>query len=75
MRQVTTVLDLPEERQIEIAKRSGQSLEQWRKSVIERDKRASEFSAMLDANEGNRPPEATDEEIDRFQARVDSGNP
>lgn len=75
MTRVSSVLDLPEDRQREIAQRNGQSLAQWRAGVIERDKRAAEFSARLDVVEGIRPSEATEEEIDRFQARIDSGNP
>ena len=69
------ILDLPLDRQREIASRHGLSLAAWQKEMRESNARFKAVQDRLDAGEGVRPDEATEEDIDRFQARIDSGNP
>lgn len=70
---MTSVLDLPVEKQEELAREEGMSLEVWRKETEAFFARCAEFEAQLDANavryEDLTPKER--EAYDRFQARVD----
>lgn len=68
-----SVLDLPIERQREIATMTGKPLEQWRKDVAESLKRGREFAERCVANTidpATLTPEQREAE-ERFQARID----
>lgn len=69
------VLDLPIEKQREIAARRGLSLDQWQEEMRISNANFKAAQDRLDANEGVLPEGWTQEGEDQFQARVDSGSP
>ena len=72
-----SVLDLPIERQRQMADEEGMTLEQWRKDVAESLERGRKFAEQCIANAID-PDTLTPEELaaeDQFQDRIDSGNP
>jgi len=70
-----TVLDLPIERQEELAKLMKMSHKDW-VVMTKRDIEATNtFCEMLDKTEGKRPDGFTEEDAVRFQKKADSANP
>jgi hypothetical protein len=71
---MTSVLDLPEEKQKELARREGKSLAQWREDTKAFFRACAAFEAKL-AADTTRLEDLTPEQraqAERFQARVDS---
>ena len=66
------ILDLPIERQKELAKRMNLSHEEWVVKMKQTSAELKEFSAQLDANKGKRPEGWTDADAERFQKKIDS---
>lgn len=67
-----TVLDLPLKERLEIAKSEGLSLEEWTQQTRIELQEMEDFAAELDANNGVRPEGMTEEDVERFQKKVDS---
>lgn len=70
-----SVLDLPTKRQKELAALEGKTLEQWArdKKIILDESRL--YSKMLQENSGKRPEGWTEDDIERFQKKIDSSVP
>lgn len=69
---MASVLDLPIEKQKELAELEGMPHDAWvkktKKILLEMDS----FREELDANKGIRPDGFTEEDVKRFQAKIDS---
>lgn len=72
---MSNVLNLPIEQQEAMAKRRGLSHAAWVEQVKTTLKNGEAFLKELDANEGVRPDDWTDDDTKRFQKKIDSGNP
>lgn len=70
-----SILDLPIERQREIAKKRNMSFDDWVAETRRSLDRCRAFSQELDANKGIRPEGMTEEDVARFQKKIDSGTP
>lgn len=74
MTEVTSVLDLPIERQKELAARRGMSHGEWMEHTKKTSAERKEFLRKL-LNDELEDPGMTPEQIANFQSKIDSGNP
>jgi len=72
---MTSVLDLPIEKQEKLAALEGMNHQAWVEVTKQELASADAFRKELDANAGVRPKGWAEEDTKRFQAKVDSGNP
>jgi hypothetical protein len=66
------ILQLPIEKQRELAEAEGMSLEDWVMHQHELSRNFEEHERVLEANKGKRPSGWTDKDTDAFQKKVDS---
>lgn len=70
-----SVLDLPIERQTELAALEGKTLVQWiqdKKLILDESRL---YSKILQENSGKRPEGWTEDDVERFQKKIDSSVP
>lgn len=72
---MSTVLDLPIEQQQKLADLEGVTHKDWVKATKNELASADAFRDKLDANEGARPEGMSEDDVKRFQKKIDSGNP
>lgn len=72
---MSSILDLPIERQKEIASEEGVEFNAWVEKTKKYLAEGEAFRKRLDANKGIRPEGMTEDDVKRFQRKIDSGNP
>ena len=72
---MTNVLELPIEKQKELAQLEGMPFVEWVEATRQEFSADERFRKELDANKGIRPEGMTDSDVGRFQRKIDSSTP